>query len=134
MFESIAHVITVVADICVAIALGLNAWAFYKERRTTQVNIFNDFYKQAVEILDKKKDYEKDGKVFEWAITFLNHLEYLSILVNKGCLSFSFAEIYKPYVVKWYEEVVDRQLEDYLRETPEKFSEFKKLYLRLKES
>ena len=64
----------------------------------------------------------------------LNHLEQLAYLVNKKKLALEYAYLYKPHIDTWYEGVVEEQLSDYLKNTPEKFEELKKLHGYLKDT
>lgn len=117
-------------------ALIWNGFIFRREQKNAQVKLLADFLFKAVELQDKEKDYIKEGKVADWCLLFLSHLEYLAYLVNKGYLPIEMTDLYRGMVITWYEEYLIKQKDTLLQYTvdrPQAFSELKALYEKLKE-
>ncbi|HHT9134456.1 MAG TPA: hypothetical protein ACFYD2_06110 [Candidatus Avalokitesvara rifleensis] len=130
--------ITMYAQIVIAIASGVLAAALWWHRsavllqkRTLETSLFADFYNRANEILAKEEDYKKDMKTAQWCLLFLNHLEYLACLANKGYISLELVKPYKGRIDSWYDEYLVRQkdaLRGHYHHHPEAFSELHKLH------
>lgn len=112
-------------------ALTLSIIVSLRERKDTQLRLFTDFANVATNLFAQKKDFEKANRHFEWAITMLNHLEYFAYLVNHKKLPKEYAMLYKPHIDNWYTKIIEGRLKAYLKPTPEKFKELKKLYEEL---
>ena len=126
--------VAIASAIFAGIALLLNYFAFKKQQRNVQAGLLVEFSSRYLELVDKQKEYREKGKKGEYAVLFLNFLEWLAYTVNNKYLSFDLAEIYKGVIINWYEKVWIRQEENlsgYLEDQPNKFSELKKLYEEL---
>lgn len=135
MLSTILGIISGISGTCAAVALGWNAYVFRKEQKNVQVTLLADFIARATELLDKQKEYEKEGKLGFFCVLFLGHLEWLAYLVNNDYLSFEMADLYRGMVINWYEKVLIKQkdvLSEYLEEHPQSFSELESLYQKMK--
>lgn len=126
-----SQIVIAIASGVLAAALWWHRSAVLLQKRTLETSLFADFYNRANEILAKEEDYRKDMKTAQWCLLFLNHLEYLACLVNKGYISLELAKLYKGRINSWYEEYLIKQedvLKKYYDHHPEAFSELRRLY------
>lgn len=136
------------AQIATVLAMGFAGWAIWinaratklqtaaidLQRKATQLSLFSDFGKRIVDLEEKRNDYEEKGKIGEWCVLVLGHLEYLAYLVNKEYLALEMAEQYKGMIVDYYDNVWIKQketLSGYIKEDPEALSELTRLYEKL---
>ena len=126
--------VAIASVIFAGIALLFNYFAFKKQQRNAQAILLVEFSSRYLELVDKQKEYREKDKRGEYAVLFLNFLEWFAYTVNNKYLSFEIAEIYQGIIVNWYEKVWIKQEENlsgYLEDQPYKFSELKKLYEKL---
>ena len=130
----IAQWVAIATAFFAGIALLFNYFAFRKQHKSAQIGLLVEFSSRYLELIDKQKEYREMDKQGEYAVLFLNFLEWFAFTVNNKYLPFDMAEVYKGIIVNWYEKVwikQEKNLSGYLEDQPYKFSELKELYKKL---
>lgn len=115
------------------IGLILNFVAFLRRQKLTQLSLLADFTSRYLGLIDKQEEYRAKGKQGEFAVLFLNLLEWFAYMVNHKYLPEEMARIYRGVIVNWHDKMWDRQKEallTYMEDQPQKFAELDKLYAR----
>jgi len=129
--------VAIASSVFAGIALLFNAFIFQRQQRNSRVILLREFVAKNVDLLDKQKEYEEQGKIGDFCVIFLGHLEWLAYLVNHNFIKLKMADLYRGLVINWYEKVRIGQknvLADYLEEQPLAFSELDRLYEKLKKN
>jgi len=134
-FQIISQWVAIASSLFAGIALIFNYFAFRKQQKNVQVDLLANVTTRYLNLVSKQEEYREKGKQGEFAVLFLNFLEWFAFIVNNKYLPFKMAEIYQGVILNWYEKMWKKQesaLLTYLEDQPNKFSELNKLYEKLK--
>ena len=134
--STVATMVSMVAAIAAAIAAGVAAFQLRESRRATQLQVFDATFNKLRELGENyyTKNPAVDSKEEKhWLDGLFNTFEYMSFLANAGFIPRKpFTRFYGDAIIEFYETIFLNKAEDEQRNEPQQFSEFKRLYKRLK--
>ena len=134
--SNVSTVATIVAVIVAAIAAAVAAFQLRESRRATQIQVFDATVNKLLKLDDsyyREKPEKGSEAERQWLYGFFNTLEYMSFLVNERFIPQKmFTRFYSDAFILWFETVFLNKADDEQKNDPQRFSEFKKLYKRLK--
>jgi hypothetical protein len=101
--EFILKIIQIASSIVVAITIFFTVKSYRKMRRTDQIKLAHDFFKDYRELQKESDTLSQQGKVkderMDWAERYLNTIEWFSFHVNTE-------EITDPRLIGFYEKII----------------------------
>ncbi len=128
---------TAVSASAAAVGLLLNAWAIRQARRTRELQLFRDVFKdvlqQEKELLSAAQKAMTPSELGVWRTTFYQTLEYFAFLWNRRLLKDRrLTGYFGKAVVHWYEAVFLPYATEEEKTGDAVYPELKKLYKRLR--
>ena len=134
--SNVSMVATIAAVIVAAIAAAVAAFQLRESRRATQVQVFDATFNKLRELDESyHRENPKEGSEADrhWLNGFFNTLEYMSFLVNEKFIPQKlFTRFYSDAFILWFETIFLEKADAEQKSDPQRLSEFKKLYKRLK--
>ena len=134
--SNMSAVATISAVIVATSAAMVAALQLRESRRATQVQVFDATVNKLSELSESfYRENPEEGSEAErhWLNGFFNRLEYMSFLVNERFIPRKlFTRFYSDAFILWFETIFLNKASDEQKNDPQRFSEFKKLYERLK--
>jgi cytochrome b561 len=124
--------ISAISAIIAAIAVCFSAWSIRESRKTRNVQLFYNIFKDILALEEKQKASMKKEEKEAWNSLFFNSLEFFSFLINHKLLARDKTlTFFEDSITLWYEKIFVTQVPKEKQENPEKYTELKKLYKEL---
>ncbi len=117
------------------ITLGINAWSFFRTRKTEEIRLTESILKDLRDFEEKRPILEANaGSRHEWGRQYFNAIEWLSFLINNKYVNDKkLIDYFKHDVKKWHEKwFTNDYLEKRLIDGKEYYEEFRKLFKKFK--